>query len=457
LGIDAPYGRGKTWFITRLAKQLALSHPVAFVDAWADDVGDEPLSAFVSAIDKALDPYVNKSKKLGDRVAAAKAASLPVIGKLVSGALTKALTKVAGDEIEEQLGIAIEQASKQSSEDSSPSEEGAASQAMDAALEVLAKEIDSLVDRQGAAMLASFRQKQSSREFFKETMKALVATIDESDGPGVSPLIVVVDELDRCRPSYAIKVLEEIKHFFEIPGVVFIIGLHGDQLSRSVRAVYGSEFDSDDYLRRFFTRTYVLREESVMDLASAICDEWQIDGEGLRFPDISQPSIGDDPPSVGQLIGLILTELEATPREVISVMDGLRLFLSGWEHPEPAEAIAILHLLLCLCRGQPLGYSCERVRGDLAFQGTAWSPDQSHGNPSSFSLKQYIDEVRGISKHRIGEVVRGGLSTNPAVNFVRDGIQHELVSRRARKDGNQGSRPLLATYVDRVHELGRFA
>ena len=54
LGIDAPYGRGKTWFLSRLTKQLSLSHPVAWIDAWADDVGDEPLTAFMAAIDDAL-------------------------------------------------------------------------------------------------------------------------------------------------------------------------------------------------------------------------------------------------------------------------------------------------------------------------------------------------------------------------------------------------------------------
>jgi hypothetical protein len=54
LGIDAPYGRGKTWFLERLANQIELSHPVARVNAWTDDAGDEPLTAFMAAIDQAV-------------------------------------------------------------------------------------------------------------------------------------------------------------------------------------------------------------------------------------------------------------------------------------------------------------------------------------------------------------------------------------------------------------------
>ncbi len=45
IAIDAPYGVGKSFFLTRLAKQLSLTHPVAYVDAWADDIMNEPLTA----------------------------------------------------------------------------------------------------------------------------------------------------------------------------------------------------------------------------------------------------------------------------------------------------------------------------------------------------------------------------------------------------------------------------
>lgn len=64
--------------------------------------------------------------------------------------------------------------------------------------------------------------------------------------------------LDRCRSDYAIKLLEGIKHLFGIPGVYFVISTNAQQLSHSVKAIYGSEFDGQRYLRRFFNLYYSL-------------------------------------------------------------------------------------------------------------------------------------------------------------------------------------------------------
>jgi hypothetical protein len=170
-----------------LAKQLELSHPVARIDAWADDAVDEPLTAFMAAIDEALAPYLSKSKKLNDRMAAVKASALPVIGKLMSGALTKAAGKIAGDEIQDQLGMAIEEAVRNAKDDAGGAKDGAAAMAMEAALNQLGKEVDSLVDRRGAAMLAAYRQRKYSRTSFLKNMADLVSGIDQSNGPGRAP------------------------------------------------------------------------------------------------------------------------------------------------------------------------------------------------------------------------------------------------------------------------------
>ncbi len=52
LAVDARYGEGKTFFLKRLSQQLSLNHPVAFVDAWADDLADEPLTALAATLKK---------------------------------------------------------------------------------------------------------------------------------------------------------------------------------------------------------------------------------------------------------------------------------------------------------------------------------------------------------------------------------------------------------------------
>ena len=65
------------------------------------------------------------------------------------------------------------------------------------------------------------------------------------------PLIVVIDELDRCRPLYAIELLEAAKHLFSVDNVIFVLAVNRRELGHSIRAIYGNEFDSQQYLRRF--------------------------------------------------------------------------------------------------------------------------------------------------------------------------------------------------------------
>lgn len=68
---------------------------------------------------------------------------------------------------------------------------------------------------------------------------------------GEQKLVVFLDELDRCRPLYAIETLEVIKHFFSVPNVVFVLAVDIEQLSHSIATVYGQNMDAEGYLMRF--------------------------------------------------------------------------------------------------------------------------------------------------------------------------------------------------------------
>ncbi len=65
-------------------------------------------------------------------------------------------------------------------------------------------------------------------------------------------VILVVDELDRCMPQYAIKVLERLHHMFdEIENVVVILAIDSKQLEHSVKQIYGKNVDTERYLKKF--------------------------------------------------------------------------------------------------------------------------------------------------------------------------------------------------------------
>ena len=65
-------------------------------------------------------------------------------------------------------------------------------------------------------------------------------------------LIVFIDELDRCKPSYAVKLLERIKHYFSNDRITFVFSVNIYELQHTIRKFYGDNFNGGRYLDRFF-------------------------------------------------------------------------------------------------------------------------------------------------------------------------------------------------------------
>lgn len=65
-------------------------------------------------------------------------------------------------------------------------------------------------------------------------------------------LVIFVDELDRCSPTYAVKLLERIKHYFSLDNVIIVFSINRIELQKTIKKHYGDEFESARYLDRFF-------------------------------------------------------------------------------------------------------------------------------------------------------------------------------------------------------------
>lgn len=76
------------------------------------------------------------------------------------------------------------------------------------------------------------------------------------------PLIIILDELDRCRPDYAIKTLEAIKHYFDIEGITFVLSIDAQQLGGIVKTIYGLD-NFDGYIRKFVDYRFTLPEPNI--------------------------------------------------------------------------------------------------------------------------------------------------------------------------------------------------
>jgi hypothetical protein len=99
--------------------------------------------------------------------------------------------------------------------------------------------------------LKMFEERTDAYERLKEALK-------EAFGGDSPRAFIFVDELDRCRPDYAISYLETIKHVFDIHGLVFVLSIDYDHLQSSARSLFGQELAFPEYLRKFVQRTFKL-------------------------------------------------------------------------------------------------------------------------------------------------------------------------------------------------------
>lgn len=91
----------------------------------------------------------------------------------------------------------------------------------------------------------------------QEALHELKLSLNKWAKEAEKPIIVIIDELDRCRPDYAVKTLEVLKHFFDVSGFVFILALDEKQLESSVKCLFGTN-NFEGYKRKFINNTFLL-------------------------------------------------------------------------------------------------------------------------------------------------------------------------------------------------------
>ena len=330
LAVDGDYGVGKTFFLRRLSDQLALSHPVAFVDAWADDLADEPLTALVATLKCAIEPLVDdpaspvasklkKVMEVSGRVA--KIASLGLFKRLAGLVITTGAVEGIS-EVFEGVGEDVADTLKEGVNDLG--KDTVAGIEKIAGVKPLA-----LMEQR----VADFEAGQAAMAELKAGLRGLVEALDATSLE--APIVIIIDELDRCRPTYAIKLLEEIKHLFDVPGLVFIFGMHGEALATSVRAAYGADFNGGAYLKRFVQRRYSLSEKPRSVLIEEMLHDSGVDEKIFQFYEVSSE---DTPPQALQLHALLdayATAYALSARDI-------------------QELIDVLVTSAALARGQPL-------------------------------------------------------------------------------------------------------
>ena len=204
LAVDGTWGCGKTVFLQMWAQMLRKEEGIRVVEfnAWDTDFSDDPLVALYAALEGVLDRGRNH-------------------GALLEAGV-RMLSEVASTIIRTDVVAAIEKSQEQA-------------------------------DESTKERLKRFRAAQKAIGDFEEAL----AEATKSGGR----IVVCVDELDRCRPDYAIRFLEATKHIFEVDGVVFLLAVNLSELTNSVKALYGGQFDGQKYLRRFVDHILYLQTD----------------------------------------------------------------------------------------------------------------------------------------------------------------------------------------------------
>jgi len=331
LNIDAAWGEGKTFFLDCLKRDLEQrGHVVASVNAWKDDHADEPLITVMAALDEALDPFVEKGSKAATALLSAK--------KALGIVATETAKQVGFHVLKTVTGIAAEKTLERLKEAGAFQGVGIDEKAFDKSAEHV---WDESLKQFVGERVSEHRKANEGIETFRLKVADSIAAASETHGKA-RPMFIFVDELDRCRPLYALRLLEDMKHLFDIDGLVFVVATDSDQLSHSVKAVYGAEFAARKYLRRFFDRVFVFPEADRADFIKNAFDNVAISLETSFF----------DTGGVKALAHLIAWAdgLKMSNRDIVQVVEIVQTFVTSFEHNTKIEPTYLLGLITAFYR-----------------------------------------------------------------------------------------------------------
>lgn len=231
LNLNAEWGAGKTTFLQCWCNELKEKHPVVYFDAWKSDFTKDPMLALMDAFHQQLISPLNQNKELIEKFFSKG-----------SHFVKTALPSLLVGYLKNQGGMDGEDSLLTSASDTFGISESNLS--------------DALKD----TMKAMLNQKNRVEgiEEFKEVLVQLSEDYIECHPNQSSPVFVLIDELDRCRPTYAIEVIECVKHFFNTKNFIFVLATDTNQLQHSIKSIYGEKFDSLIYLSRFFDNSATL-------------------------------------------------------------------------------------------------------------------------------------------------------------------------------------------------------
>jgi hypothetical protein len=333
LNLNSGWGSGKTYFLRRWAKDLEANYPVVYIDAWKQDYSDDPLMTVVSSMIKQLreqageDENDKKFKAPRKLLGLLKAAAPSLARGLTKRYLGIDPLKIMEEDETAELGETVkdENGEPVKDEHGKPVDMGLAASKM----------VEQLINEHDAKSLAIANLKINVEKW-------VAAVIDKNDHQ--FPAFIFIDELDRCRPSYAVEMLETIKHIFDIPGVVFIVATDTEQLQHAVKAIYGAGFDARVYLSRFFNSRFSLKTPEFEDLLTVHCQTHKLSKEYFDELGVTVWPENDDVKLTLDNITAVLSAFDLSVRSAIQITERVIATLSNLSKGAKVDIIMLTAL-----------------------------------------------------------------------------------------------------------------
>lgn len=235
ISVDAPWGEGKSYFGRNWAAQLSeQGYRTIFLDAFEQDYADDPFLLISAEILSTVKAAEGDESWTSFREACIKAGTtlLPAAAKIAVNAAGKVFLGINDlAEIKEKLGDEFEGKLGETAE------------------KYIRKRLD------------DYEQEKQTACHFREKLAEFAANQEK-------PVVFFIDELDRCKPTFAVKVIERIKHFFDTPNLVFVLLLNRPQLEEAIKGVYGADIDANAYLGKFIQLILTLPKHTSLSVGS---------------------------------------------------------------------------------------------------------------------------------------------------------------------------------------------
>lgn len=284
IAIDGEWGAGKTTFV-RMWRQMLEDdgYNTIYFNAWESDFQDDPFIALMAELNYTF----GSSDKFKNVVTSSAKIGLKVLGEISKGVLKKT-TGIDSDVIKEGIDEVVSQCYDKMSE---------------------------------------YQNKKRGLLEFRDKLSEFVASENN-----YKPVFFFIDELDRCNPHFAVKLLERVKHLFEVPNIIFVLAVNVSQLQYAVQGFYGSSnIDGKQYLKRFIDIEYTLPAPDLENYCKFVIEAYDFN----RFFNHEDRRKNRELYSEGEMFESIATDIIVAAnlnlRMVNKIFAFTRLALSGYD------------------------------------------------------------------------------------------------------------------------------